>query len=260
MAFVPGIRGTATAEPYPFTRTVSFVTRVNRFANATEQRWMAAPPLTSFTMSYASLLAADRSSQFSFFTGQKGMFDIGASITLVWDSGNGSPVTYNNMTLQADDFTVTTSAPLQYNTQISLRQTQNAAYVYTAPVSPVFPLLASGAPAMYPFTQTSRYLTVVNDQPTGMRYSEPFFGAGLSGFPAGPLKEWRLSFPVLTDADLLTHENFFLAMGGMLNTFQFTDPIDSSVHPKVRYGSDQFAVTYTAPNQSQLTLSLVETN
>lgn len=260
MALVPGIRGTTTAEPYPFTRIVSFLTRVNRFANATEQRWMARPPLTSFVLPYSQLLAADKSSMFSFFTGQKGMFDIGASIKLTFTSGTGSTVTYDNMTLQADDFTVSASKPLQYNTQIGLRQTQNPGYTYTAPVSPVFPNLAAGVAAMYPFVQVNRYMTMLNEQPTGMRYAEAFFGGGFTGFPSGVLKEWHLSFPVITDADLATHEAFFMSVGGMLNTFQFTDPLDGTVHTKVRYGNDNFSVRYIAPNQNQLSLVLVETN
>lgn len=260
MAAVPGIRGSTTPQPYPFTRTVSYLTRVNRFANATEQRWMARPPLTSFTMSYSSLLAADKASQFTFFTDQKGMFDIGATISFTFTSGHGATVTYSNMTLQSDAFSVKERMPLQYDTQISLHQTQNPTYTYTAPASPVFPALAVGATAMYPFEQVSRYLTMFNDQPTGMRYAEAFFGASFTGFPAGPLKEWTIQFPVLTDADLATHEAFFNSVAGRLNTFQFTDPMDNTVHTKVRYASDDFSVRYLAPNQNQLTITLVETN
>jgi hypothetical protein len=250
---LPGVLGTSVQALYPVTRTVSFATRVQRFSDATEQRWMLRPPMMKLSLPYASLLAADKNSQLSFFASQKGRFDTTISVTL-------GASTWNNMTLLSDVFSVRNGKPLQYDTQIDLRQTKNSGYVWSAPSSPSFPVLSAGVRCQMPFTQTSRYLTMVNDQETGPRYSEAFYGAGFSKFPAAALKEWTLEYPHLTDADAATLESFAMTVGGRFYAFALIDPLDGSSHPKCRLGSDDFTLRYNGVNDVSLTLQIVETN
>jgi hypothetical protein len=249
----PGVRGSAVQALYPVTRTVSFLTRVQRFADATEQRWMLRAPMTKLSLPYGSLLATDKNNQVSFFASQKGRFDTTISVTL-------GANTYTNMTLLSDVFSVRNGAPLQYDTQIDLRQVKNSGFIWSNPVGPAFPTLSVGVRCQMPFTQTSRYLTAVNDQETGMRYSEAFYGAGFSKFPVSSLKEWALEYPHLSEADVAILESFAMTVGGRYWTFAFIDPLDGSSHPKCRLGSDDFILRYSGPNDVALSLQIIETN
>jgi hypothetical protein len=250
---LPGVRGSSVEVLYPVTRTVSFATRVQRFADATEQRWMLRPPMTKLSLPYGSLLATDKNNQLSFFASQKGRFDTTISVTI-------GAITYTNMTLLSDVFSIKNGKPLQYDTQIDLRQVKNSGYTWSAPVAPSFPILSAGVRCQMPFIQTSRYLTMVNDQETGMRYSEAFYGGGFSKFPAAALKEWALEYPHLTDADVAILESFVNSVGGRFYSFAFIDPLDGSSHPKCRFGSDDFILRYSGPNDVALSLQIVETN
>ncbi len=223
-ANLPTLRGTAQQVLYPFTRVVSCMTTVTTFQNSTEQRWVARPPLYQFILPMGSLSQADRASWLVYFSGRKGRFEVNLALTL-------GGTTYSDLTLMSDNLAFNQSKyDLFYDQQVSLRQAQAANFSsYTPPsVGSLYPPLSYGqvTPEYWPelpFSQSNDFLTSVGDNPFGPRFAYSWFGSG-SPFPPGRLRTWRLSYPLLTDADIATLENFFLGKQGRYGTFYFPDP------------------------------------
>ena len=253
---LPTLRGSSTQALYPLTRTISFLTRIQKFANATEQRWPVRPPLARFQLSMSSLSAADKASWLSFFNTQKGRFNQDLALTLKL---NGSDVLYSNLALDSDSLAVTNARPLEYDQQIVLRQVRNSSWTPPTPGTN-FPTLSSGVACQLPVQQSSDFWSNVYDQGSGPRYVWGFYAEGLSGFPTGYLRSWRLSYPVLSDADLATLEAFFMTQQGCYSSFTFTDPLSGSSYDHVRFDTDELAIQHQDYNRASVTLLLVQTN
>lgn len=250
---LPTLRGSSQQALFPFTRTVSFLTRVNKFQNGTEQRWPSRAPLYSFELRMSALLAADQSGWLSFFNTQKGRLNQDLTLTL------GS-TTYSHLALQSDGLQQQTSSPKLYDQVVSLRQTQNASWTPPSMPASSYPTLSAGVVCEYPFTESSEFFSSVQDSEIGQRYVYAWYAAGLTGFPSNYQRTWKLEYPVLSDADLATLETFFMTQQGRYSSFSFTDPVDTLTYTHVRFDSDQFQIRYQDYNRSSVTVLLRQTN
>lgn len=244
---------------YPFIRTVSCSTTVHKFQNATEQRWVNRNPLFNFSLPMTSLNVTDKAAWLAFFVTTKGRLASDLQLSL------GS-TTYSNLSSESDDLAVTNKIPLFFDQQINLLQVSNYPWTIPAVSISAFPLLRFGSPMSpvasfeMPFTQNSSFFTDNTTSPYGQQYSYGWYGTGLSGFPTSYLRAWKLSYPLLTDADALTLEQFFEACQGQYSSFDFTDPFDSITHHKVRFASDNLSFKYGTLNQQAADIVLVQTN
>jgi hypothetical protein len=278
---LPTIRG-GSAAIYPVQRDTLISTGVQRFLNASEQRFKKHAPLGQFQLVYKSLFAVDRDALKQFYADTKGSFDSTWSFTLV--------NTYATCTFLQDGFSSVEGKPNLYDVTLRFRQVQNltpaaatatsgsgnATGLPSAPggsrtdtlqqaaiqnaIHPAFPRLSTGATSQRPYTQTVRYRTTLNDMPSGQRYSYAWYDAGLPGFPTRGLMAWKLEFPSVTDDDMAMLEAFFVQVNGRWRHFSFTDPEDGVTYQTVRFDQDSFTYRYLALNQASTTLQLVETN
>jgi len=246
--------GTLNAQAlYPFTRVASCLTFVDQFDNGSEQRWAGRTPLFNFALSFNSLSATDKASWLTFQNTVLGRLATNLTITL-------GATTYSNLTMMSDDLVATTRLPLLYDQQISLRQVSN--YPYTVPtVGSTFPQLAFGtgggiAVAELPFSQANSAFTDINESVYGQRFGFGWYKTGKTNFPNVLLKSWKISYPLLTDADAATLENYFLGKQGRYATFTFVDPIDGSSNANVRFDMDDLAFRYITKNMQSTEVSL----
>ena len=177
---LPFLRGTSGGlngqALYPFTRTVGFLTNVTTFANGSEQRQALRPgPLYDFSLPMGKLNATDKASWLAFNSTVRGRFNQNLTATL-------GATTYGNLTMMSDDLSQTNQTAALYDQQVSLRQVKD--YPFSLPsVLTVFPLLSFESPCERPFTQTSGYLTSINESQAGQRFAYEWYGASLTGFP-----------------------------------------------------------------------------
>ena len=80
-----------------------------------------------------------------------------------------------------------------------------------------FPQLSSGATGQYPIKKTDFQKTIVSKTPDGHAFK--------LADPGAMLVEWQLQYQSLTDTEINTLEQFFLACEGQLNSFTFADPV-----------------------------------
>jgi len=248
---LPTVRGGVQALT-PVTRRVEFLTDVAIALNATEQRFKRRPPLTRFILPYTKVNATETAAFKTFFESRLGSFATTWSFTL-------GATTYDALTFEDDTFTAREDAatPTLYSFTLKARQTANPGQTAGA-AGAAFPALACGARAMLPYVQTRRFATLLNDNPIGPRYTWAWFIGG--SFPSQALRGWELSYPVLSDADLATRETHFRDNWGRWGGFSFTDDDDTTVYPNCRYDADSLEIIHTAPNQSSLTLRIMETH
>jgi hypothetical protein len=252
---LPTVRGGAAAL-YPVTRSIEFLTDIAIALNATEQRAKRRPPLIRWNLPYTRVNATDTAAIKAFFESQKGTFDSTWTFTL-------DGYSYTGLTFEDDVFTVQEDAgtPTYYSFTLRARQViqQAGAWGVSAPGG-AFPAMANGATAMLPYRQTRRFSVLLNDNPNGPRYAYSWFAGGLSGFPTRSLRGWRLTYPVLSDADRGTIQSHFRSQWGKWSAFSFTDPDDATVYPKCRYDTDALQVVYNEPGRSSMTFDIIETN
>src|SRR5579871_4844684 len=92
---LPGLRGTSEQALYPFSRIVSFDTKITTWMNGSEQRWVSRPPLTNFVLPMTVLSAADKSSYVTLFSTAKGQFAQNITLTL-------GTTTWEHLTMMSD--------------------------------------------------------------------------------------------------------------------------------------------------------------
>ncbi len=251
MPTLPLVRGTGTAL-YPCKRIITFDTSVCVAANGSEQRWARRAPLFRFEFQYSRMNVTDRDSLKAFFAARLGMDG------LDWTAGFCT-LTYNNLTFDDDAMEVQQQTNLIYDTILKFHQTQNLGYTIPSPGG-AFPSFSWGGSLQLPFASVTQFLTAVGDSPSGPRYTYGFYGTGQTNYPTRGLKRWKVSLPVLADANVTTLENFFVGQQGRYGQFSFTDPMDSVTYTTVRFGEDVLELQYQGPNQTAATFTLVETN
>lgn len=249
---LPGLRGTSQQALYTFSRITSCSTTINQFFNGSEQRFVNRIPYYNFILPMNTLNATDKASWLALHNAAKGQFEQNLELTL------GS-TTYSNLALMSDDIVQTNNRPLLYDQEIHLRQTIPASAGGPPTVGTSFPTFSWGGVAQMPLTQVSSFLTNVNEQASGPRYAFAYYAGGLSNFPSTYLRSWRISYSILSDADLATLETFFLGMQGRYGSFSFTDPLDSTTYNHVRFDQDDLQITYQTKNINSVEVTLRET-
>lgn len=255
MPTLPLVFNGTTQAQYGSILRLKFDTGVTLMANGTEQRWKKRAPLFEFEFNYNSLGPTDRDSLKNFCASESGMDAINWSLGL---KVGGSTVTYNNLTFDHDVFTLMERENLLYSCTLRMHQVQNKSYAIPS-VSAVFPTLSVGAFTELPYAPSYRNLTSVNDSPTGQRYALRWWGGGFTGFPAAQLHRWNLSNPVLPDVDVATIQQYFTWAQGRLQTFSLT-PEDHVAYTKCRFATDVLEMRFVGPQQTSISLPVVETN
>jgi hypothetical protein len=102
----------------PATLCIGFGTRVMRFCNDAEQRWVSRGQFGVFVLTLTNISGFDLSIVRDFFRAVKGRFDATWSLTV-----NGT--THSNLTLDSDDLVVTEQRPNLFNLQVKCRQVQS---------------------------------------------------------------------------------------------------------------------------------------
>lgn len=263
-ATLPTVHGTGVAL-YPIPRGNHIGSRVQKYLNGSETRFVTASPLAQFELAYSGLFKAERDALKNFYATTKGGFDNTWSFTLATQ-------TYVSLVFGEDSFSsVESSRPNLYNVNLKFRQTIPGGAVTGAGTT--FPVLSTGAACQRPYTQIVRYRTSSSDNPNGPTYKFAWYGAGLTGFPNGGvnrsggtdvnvpgLMSWNLVYPAITDADMATLEAHFVQMNGSWQTFSFADPDSGTTFSRVRYGMQLIEYRYVQKNQASTTIVLEETN
>lgn len=97
---------------------------------------------------------------------------------------------------------------------------------------PTFPILKTGAVAQYPAT---RWVRFANQALRFVDGTEQRYRDG-----GGALHRWQIALDLLEESELAAMEEFFRAMGGVFETFAFTDPWDGAVYPTCELEGDDF--------------------
>lgn len=114
---------------------------------------------------------------------------------------------------------------------------------------PAFPTFTAGESAHLPFSQGREYMNATNRQPHGWQYAYNLL--------ATPLGRWQIQFS-LSDADLVTLQNFWDARKGAYEEFTFTDPDTGITHSRCRFEGEALAVEDVGPNEHLVTVNIVE--
>jgi len=75
-----------------------------------------------------------------------------------------------------------------------------------------------------PFGESQEYATILQPVQTGMMWAFGTRGAGLSGYPTGPLSRFAVAYSNITDAEINTLYSFFQSVKGSYGSFAFLDP------------------------------------
>lgn len=217
---------------FPVQRSLQVRATIHRFADDTQQRYLSAPILNAWTLSYKGIKAADLATLQGFFDTQKGAFDKTWTFPFAGTS-------YTAMAFDQDDFTYVESADAigRFSLSLKLRQVAKSGS-YSTGLTATFPAIRTGVVTQLPFTTSRRYKTLRNDLPSGQRYSY--------ALRSTPRHAWTLEFPALTPSEMGTLFNFFAAMYGPLSQFQFTDPQTGTVYTKCTFAMDALDVRYVS--------------
>lgn len=220
---------------------------VKRFRSGKEQRFALSGLLNSFKLPYQNLKWADVVLLRDFFITQKGAYDSSWSITL------RDPVTladrsYADMAFDADTFEYTETSCGRYSVSLACSQTVGEAV--TVNTAATFPLLSTGARVQLPNKATLKYSTIRNDLDCGKRWAYYSW--------VNPLRVLPLEYGNITDAEVQSFVGHYLAMGGQVNPFSFTDPDSGVVYAACRYSADPITITRASKNNNRLTVRIEE--
>jgi len=81
---------------------------------------------------------------------------------------------------------------------------------------------------------------------TGMVWSYPLRGAGLSGYPSGPLGKFNVNFSNISDAEVNVLYAFFQSVRGKWGSFRFLDPSGNLLQQSQLFSNSAWAKTLTA--------------
>ena len=107
---------------YPLERTNRWQTKVLRFLNDQEQRFVQQLPKQEFVLTYTGVDASSYSTLKSFFESQQGASTNTFTLNLGTDPTTGVSLVYNNMAFVDDDFTATQSKPNLWTIKLHVRQ------------------------------------------------------------------------------------------------------------------------------------------
>lgn len=249
MTPLPILRGPCAAL-FPFTQTYTAITGVQDTQNGATTRWVKAPPLVQFQLPFMRMTQAQKNTFKASLVSAKGEFFTTWSLT--------TDQTYNNLSLDSDEFSAAEQNTTRYNAQWTLTQVMPQSFSPGASGG-AYPTLSTGMICQLVYTQKERFQTIVSKVDSGAKYVYAEFGAGLTNFPTGGLMAWEFDEQNLTDAEVTTKVAHFLANWGNCFPFTFTDE-DGTTYSNVYYGSPQLVITRQQFNMSSIHTVLIGMN
>ena len=113
-----------------------------------------------------------------------------------------------------------------------------------------FPTLKTGAVMQYPAQKELQFSTTVIRFSDGSEQRFRQYQA--------PLHRWMVRLDLLDESELNQVREFFRAHAGTSETFQFTDPWDSTSYEHCSLGDNEMKDTLVRESCAQTTLTIVE--
>lgn len=242
----PNISG-AYPVRFPYTHTLLIRSSCMSFWSGTSQRYAITGLLNSFKWNYRRISYTDLQTLETFWTAQKGEYDSTWSISLL-DPSTMAIRSYAGMAFDQDIFGYTESPPQWF--ALGLDAVQTVSEAVTVAPNTTYPTINGGVLVQIPFGTAPSFKTLKNDLDSGLRISYYAWTA--------PLTKWQLSYPAITNAEVQTLVKFYLANGGPVNPFSFSDPNTSVVHPLCYFGADGIQLTRISTNLNSVALSIEE--
>jgi hypothetical protein len=253
--FLPTVRNGASAI-YPLSRATTFATGLAAFKGGNEQRFINRGPLGKFTLQYTDIQQGDRDTLDTFLDQVQGSASQIWAFRLGTATYGGVQAIYPSCQFDANSFQWRETSQGLFAGQIQFSQTSTGGQIAAVSYS-TFPTFANGLVQQFTIGRGKRGLNYISRMRCGRSFALPLFNAALPGFPARMLKQWEWPMS-LSDVDLATLEQHFVACWGSFQAFSFTDPYDGTVYPNVRYSSDALQITHRGPDESTTTVRLVE--
>lgn len=112
-----------------------------------------------------------------------------------------------------------------------------------------FPTLDHSIVTQIPYTTVTRCYTTRNDMESGERYSY--------SEKAAAVRQWRITYSAITDAELATLQAFWATTKGGWDTFTYTDPNTNNLL-NARFAQDAMTWTDLGKDQHAMQLTLEE--
>ena len=227
---------------YPVTQTLAMPVDVVEFLDGTEQRWRTADALQGFELTFPDVPIADLADLRTFWNTVKGCFDSGFGFTF-------QGAAYADLGMEADELTEVETRAEKTTVSVKLRQTV-AHGTYTGTPASSYPALYGSVMGQRPFTAKPKWLTTRNDLASGPRVAWSEWSQAKAA--------WTIEHPCLTATELAARLAFFIAQGGKLRPFSFTDPNTGTTHANCRLNMDTLAVRWIGAGQCSVTVELAE--
>lgn len=239
------------AVKYPLTRTVTFLSSVNRFLNDQEQRWVSGTRREAFRLGFVAIPWTELSQILAFWNTMRG------PAAGNWSLLVGS-TTYTNCCFLGEDLQWSEANPGVYDLTLGVQQTVQLAAAASAPGP--FPTFSRGMRFQLPYSQTHHFPVLTNVMPlsgAAVTHTERTANFPYCNPQHADEQRWALSYPVLEPGEQASLENHFVACQGRYAAFTFQDPT-GGIHASVRYGMDALSFQYTEPGYVSVQLQLQE--
>jgi hypothetical protein len=239
--------GAFPAQHLRWNYTHSLQIRIARtqFRSGKEQRHAASGLLNSFSLPFSNVAWPVVTDLRDFVITQKGAFDNSWTLD-ARDPWTGSVRTYAGMAFQSDEFAYNEQTQGRYS--LTLEAVQTVAESVSVVPQPTYPTINGGVRVQLPFGSSLDFRTERNDMPDGKRISRYVW--------ATPLRRWRLEYPVITDAEVTAIVDHYLANGGPVNSFSFTDPNTSAAYANCRFSEAPIQIVRVCANVNRLTTGI----
>ena len=97
-----------------------------------------------------------------------------------------------------------------------------------------------------PYGTSLEFETISAPVETGMFWSFPLRGSGLSGYPSGPQSRFNLNYSNISDAEINTLYTFFQSVRGKWLPFRFLDPNGNLLQQSQLFSNSAWTKTLTA--------------
>lgn len=109
-----------------------------------------------------------------------------------------------------------------------------------------FPQIDGAVSTQLPYKTAKSFSSRFKEMKFSRPYSVATRGSGVTGYPAGPLSLFSVSFSAITNAEIATLASFFDEMKGRFGTFTFLDPEGNMVHDSENFSAATWSRTSTA--------------
>jgi hypothetical protein len=216
-----------------------------QFRSGREQRHAVSGLLNSFSLQFTNVPWTVLTALRDFHTTQKGSFDSTWTIDLE-DPWTGSVRTYAGMAFQSDLFEYVEGSIGRYS--LTLEATQTVAEAVSVVPQATYPAINGGVRVQLPFGSSVEFRTERNDMPDGKRISRYVW--------ASPIRKWRLEYPVITDDEVEAIVDHYLANGGPVHPYTFTDPNTATAYANCRFSEAPIQIVRVCPNVNRLTTGI----